>query len=542
MRIADQIIDTIIEAGTDTIFSLSGNQIMSIYDAALDKDIRIIHSRHEGGAVFMADGYARSSGRTGIALCTAGPGFTNAMGPLFSLKASESPVVLITGDSPQNMDGRLAFQELNQTAISAELTKESWRLTNSTSIGDAISEAMRIARSGRHGPVHLAIPEDMLIEPAQPSLFSQVDMPEDSSFDISAPDLNVILRAIDDFEKPLMITGATIAPNRHHDVIRQISDTHHIPVISLTSPRGLRDPMLGKITDILHAADGIILIDKAPDFTLGFGAADIMPHAKIVACAAQSDTVTLCNQIFHNKMVWGCIADPLLAMQALAKSNLRRRSSAWKTSVHKLLLKRPDAITKTRTTAKDPTSITPAMIMHHFADCIDTEHPPLIVCDGGEFGQWVQAGLPDPLAITAHTYTNGISGGIGGGLPQAIGIAIANPDRHVVAFMGDGSSGFHLPELETARRAHLPITFIIGNDYRWGAEVEIQKNRYGEDRVHACDLDAGTRYDLIAAGFGAKGVLVDHPDQMASAMRDAMAYQGVSVINILMAGIAAPSF
>ena len=170
------------------------------------------------------------------------------------------------------MDGRLAFQELNQTAISAELTKESWRLTNSTSIGDAISEAMRIARSGRHGPVHLAIPEDMLIEPAQPSLFSQADMPEDSSFDISAPDLNVILRAIDDFEKPLMITGATVAPNRHHDVIRQISDTHHIPVISLTSPRGLRDPMLGKITDILHAADGIILIDKAPDFTLGFGA------------------------------------------------------------------------------------------------------------------------------------------------------------------------------------------------------------------------------------------------------------------------------
>ena len=142
MRIADQIIDTIIEAGTDTIFSLSGNQIMSIYDAALDKDIRIIHSRHEGGAVFMADGYARSSGCTGIALCTAGPGFTNAIGPLFSLKASESPVVLITGDSPHDMDGRLAFQELNQTAISADLTKESWRLTNSTSIGIRIITAL----------------------------------------------------------------------------------------------------------------------------------------------------------------------------------------------------------------------------------------------------------------------------------------------------------------------------------------------------------------------------------------------------------------
>ena len=226
-------------------------------------------------------------------------------------------------------------------------------------------------------------------------------------------------------------------------------------------------------------------------------------------------------------------------MQALAKSNLRRRSSAWKTSVHKLLVKRPDAITKTRTTAKDPTSITPAMIMHHFADCIDTEHPPLIVCDGGEFGQWVQAGLPDPLAITAHTLPMAYQAVLAAEL-QAIGTAIANPDRHVVAFMGDGSSGFTRQNWKP-RRAHR-ITFIIGNDYRWGAEVEIQKNRYGEDRVHACDLDAGTRYDLIAAGFGVKGVLVDHPDQMASAMHDAMAYQGVSVINILMAGIAAPSF
>jgi acetolactate synthase-1/2/3 large subunit len=201
MRIADQIINTIITAGTDTIFSLSGNQIMPIYDAALDQDIRIIHTRHEAGAVFMADGYARSSGRTGIALCTAGPGFTNALGPLFSLKSSESPVVLITGDSPHAMDGRQPFQELNQTAISGELVKESWRLTNSSAIGDAISEAMRLARSGRHGPVHLAIPEDMLAEPAQPSLFSMDDMANDASFAIAAPDLNAILRALDDFQK-----------------------------------------------------------------------------------------------------------------------------------------------------------------------------------------------------------------------------------------------------------------------------------------------------------------------------------------------------
>jgi len=550
MRVADQIINTIIAAGTDTIFSLSGNQIMPIYDAALDQDIRIIHTRHEAGAVFMADGYARSSGRTGIALCTAGPGFTNAIGPMFSLKSSESPVVLITGDSPHVMDGRQPFQELNQTAISAELVKESWRLTNSSAIGDAISEAMRLARSGRHGPVHLAIPEDMLAEPAQPSLFSMDDMAEDTSFAIAAPDLNAILRALDDFKKPLILTGATLALNRGHHAIRQIMDKHHIPVIALTSPRGLNDPMQGKLGEILRAADGIILLDKAPDFTLGFGAPDIMPDAKIVACAAQSETVTLCNQVFQGNMIWGCIADPMLTVAALATSALRKRSSAWKTSVNKLLVKRPDQVTKIKTKTKTKTktsistqpNITPAMIMQGFANCIDTRTPPLMVCDGGEFGQWAQAGLPDPLVLAAHIFTNGTSGGIGGGLPQAIGMAVANPGRHVVAFMGDGSAGFHLAEIETARRANVPVTFIIGNDYRWGAEVEIQKNRYGEDRIHSCDLDADTRYDLIAGGFGVNGILVETANQIEPAIRGALAHDGVSIINILMTGIAAPSF
>ena len=194
MHVADQIIDTILEAGTDTVFSLSGNQIMKIYDAAFDKDIRIIHTRHEAGAVFMADGYARSSHRTGVALCTAGPGFTNALGPLFSLKLSESPIVLITGDSPVADDARGGFQELDQTAISAELVKETWRLTNSTNIGSVIREAIILARSGRHGPVHLAIPEDVLTEPAQPFLFSFDDMTDRIGYSIAATDLTAMPR------------------------------------------------------------------------------------------------------------------------------------------------------------------------------------------------------------------------------------------------------------------------------------------------------------------------------------------------------------
>jgi acetolactate synthase-1/2/3 large subunit len=121
-------------------------------------------------------------------------------------------------------------------------------------------------------------------------------------------------------------------------------------------------------------------------------------------------------------------------------------------------------------------------------------------------------------------------------------MAFANPDRHVVAFMGDGSAGFHLAEIETARRAGLPITFIIGNDQRWGAEVEIQKTNFGDDRVHSCDLDADTRYDMIAEGLGAKGYFVDHPNDLASTLKTALEDASTSVVNIIISGIAAPKF
>ena len=539
MRVADLIISSIAEAGTHTIFSLSGNQIMSLYDAAYDQDMKIIHARHEAGAVFMADGFARSSKRTGVALCTAGPGFTNAIGPLYALMASESPVVLITGDSPVNMDGRRPFQELNQTVISGPLVKESWRLTNSNNIDGAIREAMRAARSGRHGPVHLTIPEDVLNESAQNPLFPPQIHTEDDSFAVSPSDLSAITMALDASKKPVILTGSTISSARNNILIEAIRTHHKIPVISMTSPRGLADPMLGRIREILAEADGIILLDKEPDFILGFGSREIMPAPRIVVCAAQSSTVTLSNQVFFGNMTWGCIADPVSSMKAIAKAELRTRSQTWLKFVDKKITERPN-IPTADLNAKD--HITPAMVIRDFAKAIDLTAPPLIVCDGGEFSQWVQSGLPDPINIMAHTLTNGPSGGIGGGIPQAIGMAFANPDRHVVAFMGDGSAGFHLAEIETARRAGLPITFIIGNDQRWGAEVEIQKANFGDDRVHSCDLDADTRYDKIAEGLGAKGYFVDHPNDLASTLKTALEDASTSVVNIIISGIAAPKF
>ena len=543
MRVADLVISSIIEAGTNTLFSLSGNQIMALYDGAFDQDINIIHARHESAAVFMADGYARSSQRTGVALCTAGPGFTNALGALFPLKCSESPVLLITGDSPLKLDGQGAFQELAQTAISAPLVKESWRLTNESHINSAIREAMRFARTGRHGPVHIAIPEDILTAPAQNPLFPPiVDEPHDP---INPADLKAIIQALDGAKRPLILTSATLAPNRNSALIETIQNRHHIPVIAMTASRGLADPLLGDIKTILAEADHIVLLDKQPDFILGFGARHIIPANHIVVCAADSAVVTRSNQVFFGNMVWGCVADPTASMTAIAQAKLKKRPKTWLSAVAHRLTSRPPlpAISTSRITA--PPRITAPIIMQHFReaiDAIDLDAPPLIVCDGGEFGQWAQSGLPPVPNMAKHIFTNGASGGIGGGIPQAIGIAIANPKRQVVVFMGDGSAGFHIAEIETARRAGLPITFIIGNDYRWGAEAEIQARDYGTGRIHSCALDAETRYDKIAEGFGAKAYYVSKASEIRGALDSALNTRETSLINIIIDGIPAPKF
>ena len=157
MRASDLLIKSIVNSGINKIFSLSGNQIMPIFDSVVDLDMEIIHCRHEASAVFMADGYAQSSGNTGIALVTAAPGFTNSIGPLYAIKANQSPVLLLSGDSPLSQKGLMSFQELNQTKISKELVKKSWRIEDANLIGKEVTEAISLTRKGRPGPVHIAL-------------------------------------------------------------------------------------------------------------------------------------------------------------------------------------------------------------------------------------------------------------------------------------------------------------------------------------------------------------------------------------------------
>ena len=529
MRAADLLIQALISSGTDTVFSLSGNQIMSIYDAAIDQPLKLVHTRHEAGAVYMADGYARASGKTGIALVTAAPGFTNAISALYAVSATETPLVLLSGDSPVRKDKLMPFQKMDQQDVARPLVKETWRLSHPDRIGHDLASAIALAKSGRPGPVHLSLPEDILTATIEESQYLTPEQFTLESVSLGNADLPSVLSIIDRAEYPVIITGPSLHPSRAPGVADRLMKALNIPVICMQSPRGLNDPALGKIREVIAEADSLILIDKDVDFTLASGDLEHVPANNIVLIASNAESIAHASTMLAGRLKWGCIADPLVAAQILTDVTTIKGKSPWLRQVMKKIAVRP----------KPPQS-TDSMIAHQVMTTINTvmaDANPIYVIDGGEVGQWAQSVLPLDQALI-----NGTSGAIGGSLPQAIGAALAQPKRPIIAIMGDGTAGFYLSELDTARRLGLKLIVVIVNDLRWGAEVVIQERVYGKDRVQGCLLDDKTRYDQIAQGFGANGLYAETLEALQKALIAAGKNRKPTVINAMIKGMPAPSF
>lgn len=271
MRGADLVATALSKGGVKVIFTLSGNQIMPIFDACIDVGIRLIHTRHEGAAVYMAEAYSQLTGEVGIALITAAPGFASGLGPLYMARMGENPIVLLSGDSPLSQDGKGAFQELDQISISTTLTKLSLRPQNAENLAFDIAMAMRVAASGRPGPVHVALPFDLLNADAPGA---NMPSPRDFAPEVTRPGddaLRSILDTVATAKRPVVLTGPLQNRTRARGLLEKLADALDAPVISMESPRGLKDPCLGDFASVLSKADVIVSLGKNIDFTAGFG-------------------------------------------------------------------------------------------------------------------------------------------------------------------------------------------------------------------------------------------------------------------------------
>ena len=494
---AHALVETLRNAGVPCIFSLSGNQIMPVYDALLGSGIRLVHVRHEAAAVYMAEAWAQLTGEVGVALVTAGAGFGNALGALISARASETPVLLLSGDSPRKQDGMGAFQEMDQVSMAQPVTKLAMRASTADQLASELATAIAVAQSGRPGPVHLALPADVLTDPLGEPVTHNVT-PEVQ--DLNTENANAVIAFLNTAQRPLILTGPAMARTRTGAALEQLRGALNTPVICMESPRGLRDPSLGALIDLTRAADRILLLGKSADFTTGFLGKDMgAPDARFAIIDPEAAEIERAKACVGARLEVSCKADALPALNRLVDCATTSPDRAdWLAQADKALAMR----------AGMPTQTVPYLHAIQVGTAIEGQLArvagAVLVCDGGEFGQWMQAIHHDGPRVI-----NGVSGAIGAGPAYAIAASLACPDVPVIAAMGDGTAGFLLAEYETAAREGARFVAVIGNDNLWNAEHQIQIREFGADRTHGCALSQQARYDQVAGALGGFGVYVD---------------------------------
>ena len=531
MNGARLVVDTLVQAGVRRVFSLSGNQIMPVYDACIDADISIVHVRHESAAVHMADAWAQITGELGVALVTAGPGFGNALSALFSARHSESPVLLLSGDSPVAADGNGAFQELPQVEITRPIVKTARRPGRVERLGHETAAAIACARSGRPGPVHVALPFDLLNATADAASRAVPAELERRPHPLSGPFAREIAERIGRAKRPLVLTGPCVNRTRESTRIAALQMVLRVPVVSMESPRGLRDPALGAFSEVLAASDLVVLLGKPSDFSVGFARPPAVDaEAELVVVDPDHDVIERACRITGERVAVSASADPDLAIDAIVAAAPGVANHTWCDEV-------AGAIAHRTVHPESDVRFHPRAVCEAVQRVLDSAAEPVLVCDGGEFGQWSQAVCTAPTRII-----NGLSGAIGGGLCHALAAKLARPEATVIAMMGDGSAGFHFTELDTAVREGAAFVNVIGNDFRWNAEHQIQLRDYGPDRLIGCDLAPSARYDRAAAGFGCHGEHVTEAAGLDSALGRALASGRPACVNVEIDGVAAPTF
>ena len=532
---AELLIESLISAGVKHLFSLSGNQILSLYDAIIGRDINLIHTRHEATAVHMADGWGRLTEQPGVALLTAGPGHCNAISALYGALMAESPVVLLSGHSPHAQIGSGAFQEIDQVATAEPVTKAAWLVDKADRLDKAIADALTLACEGRPGPVHLSLPSDVLEATVSSQPLQGTDKDPASAAVPPTNDVDDILRQLTEAERPLILAGpATGRPLRWTEVER-LSEATGIPALPMESPRGVNDPWLHQATNCLSKADLVLLVGKKLDFSLRFGQPPFFLEGcrfiQIDADASQLRSEKPVLLTIHAEPT-GIVRQLTTAAQAFEGLQEDGRYDSWRAEVMAARKATPSEWEGLRGSIDQP--IHPLCVCESLQPFLDDGA--VFVSDGGEFGQWVQAGLE-----AEHRLINGPSGSIGSSLPMGLAAKLAHPQLPVFVFLGDGTFGYHAMEFDTALRYNLPIIAIVGNDARWNAEHQLQIQNYGEERTVGCEL-LPSRYDKVIEALGGHGEFVEDPKDLTPAVERALGSGLPACINIAIEGVSAPTF
>ncbi len=528
---------TVKRYGIDHMFTLHGGHLDAIFQSCLDHGIRLVDVRHEAAAGHAAEACSRLTSKVGIALATAGPGFTNVITAITNAYLDCIPTLFIAG-APPLRDAEINPLQggFNQVAMVTPVTKWAHQITQTHQIPDLVDQAIKIARSGRPGPVFLEIPIDVL--------FGQIN--EDAlklAPDTHLPpppcprqqDVTQALALLAGAKRPIMMTGGGALLSRCSDELLSFSELTGIPVFSNNKAHGLfpgDHPLAGRAFGNLGAlAPGD---ENRPDVALVLGARFGMFTGgitdRLLPFATKFIHVDLdAREIGRlRETAVPVIADcrqMLLALIDAARNIEWPDHSAWQSQIHK-------ARDAHKTDFKDaPTDdsapIHPYRAAEIIADFVTEDT--ILTTDGGEAKSWIEMVTSFPRG--SRYLSLGYLGCLGVGMPFAIGAKVARPDARVISVIGDGAAGLNIQEFDTMVRHELPILTIIFNNHSWGMSAHAQDIIYGANRRVVSDL-ASTRYNDVAAGFGCYAEQVTRLSELKPAITRALTQPLPACINV----------
>ena len=515
--------------GVRTIAGIPGGAILPFYDALSGSDtIRHVLARHEQGAGFMAQGMARVSGVPQVCIASSGPGATNLVTAIADACLDSIPMVVITGQVPQAMIGTDAFQEVDIYGITVPITKHNFLVRSAQELLEVVPDAFRIAMSGRPGPVLIDVPKDVqnqLITIDEGELPAPAVADPAPQLDMAA--LEAAAHMINAAEQPVLYLGGGVVASGAAPLAVQLAEQAGLPTTMTLMGLGampidhpLSIGMLGmhgaRYTNfVLEESDLLIVVGARFDDRAIGRATQFCPNAKIVHIdidASELHKIKSAHVALH--------ANVKCALEALLPRVQAKPRERWLAQVESLRSRFPMQFPG----QDDPRSH--YGLIHAVASALDDEA--IVATDVGQHQMWVAQAYP--FRCPRQWLTSGGLGTMGFGLPTAIGAALAEPDRTVVCFTGDGSFKMNIQELATLAEEGLNVKIVLMNNNALGLVYQQQTLFYGK-RLFASRYRTEPDFVKIAEGFGVPAVDLDKAEDPRAALAEALHAPGPCLIH-----------
>ncbi|VOW82989.1 acetolactate synthase large subunit [Streptococcus pneumoniae] len=510
---SDLVLETLRDLGVDTIFGYPGGAVLPFYDAIYNfKGIRHILGRHEQGCLHEAEGYAKSTGKLGVAVVTSGPGATNAITGIADAMSDSVPLLVFTGQVARAGIGKDAFQEADIVGITMPITKYNYQVRETADIPRIITEAVHIATTGRPGPVVIDLPKDISALETDFIYSPEVNLPSyQPTLEPNDMQIKKILKQLSKAKKPVLLAGGGISYAEAATELNEFAERYQIPVVTSLLGQGTiatSHPLFLGMGG-MHGSFAANIAMTEADFMISIGSRfddRLTGNPKTFAKNAKVAHIDI-DPAEIGKIISAdipVVGDAKKALQMLlAEPTVHNNTEKWIEKVTK-------DKNRVRSYDKKERVVQPQAVIERIGEL--TNGDAIVVTNVGQHQMWTAQYYP--YQNERQLVTSGGLGTMGFGIPAAIGAKIANPDKEVVLFVGDGGFQMTNQELAILNIYKVPIKVVMLNNHSLGMVRQWQESFY-EGRTSESVFDTLPDFQLMAQAYGIKNYKFDNPETLA---------------------------